>query len=203
MGIPSGLITLNSNILCVVDTETLGLIAGYHDLVQVAILPLDSDLEPMKGVNPFYRTIKPDFPERAHPQALAKNGLVLSELALCSDRNDVQDELDEWFKSLDLPLGKRMIYLCQNAPFDVAFLKSWLGPDAFDQYFARRGRDTMFFANGLNDRAAIQGKPIPFPNVSLEGLAHKFGISYEGAHDALADCIITGKVYRELLRYEI
>lgn len=203
MGIPSGLITLNNNLLAVVDTETLGLVSGYHDLVQVAILPLNSQLEPAENINPFYMNIKPDFPERASPQALAKNGLDLKELAQCPDKYEIADHLDDWFKSLDLPLGKRLIYLCQNSPFDVAFLKSWLGPEAFDAYFARRGRDTMFFANAINDRAAIQGKPIPFPNVSLEGLANFFGISYENAHDALADCIITAKVYRGLLRFDI
>lgn len=203
MNIPSGLITLNNNMLCVVDTETTGLVSNYHDLVQVAILPLDSNLDPCPNINPFYMNMKPDFPERATPAALAKNGLSLDELAMAPDKYEVADYLDEWFKSLQLPMGKRIIYLCQNSPFDVAFLKSWLGPGAFDQYFARRGRDTLFSANMINDRAALRGQPIPFSNVSLEGLAGFFGIPYDNAHDALADCIITGKVYRELLRFDV
>ena len=199
MNIPSGLVTLNNNILCVVDTETTGLVAGYHDLVQIAALPLNADLEPLEGAAPFYMNIQPEFPERATPQALAKNGLKLDELLNCPDKHEVADYFYDWFKALNLPLGKRLIYLCQNAPFDIAYLKLWLGPEGFDQIFGRRGRDTMFSANYLNDKAAFQGQPVPFPNVSLEGLAKKYGISYEGAHDALADCIITAKVYKAML----
>lgn len=200
MNIPSGLVTFNNNILCVVDTETTGLVAGYHDLVQIAALPLNADLDPLEGVSPFYMNIRPDFPERTSPQALAKNGLKLDELALCPDKDEVADYFYDWFRGLNLPLGKRLIYLCQNSPFDIAFLKFWLSPTGFDQVFGRRGRDTMFTANYINDKAAYQAQPVPFPNVSLEGLAKHFGVSYEGAHDALADCIITGKIYKEMLR---
>lgn len=203
MSIPSGLITLNSNLLAVVDTETTGTVAGYHDIIQVAILPLNSDLDPAPDVSPFYMNIKPDFPERATPAAMAKNGMSLEELKNAPDKYDVADYLEDWFRNLNLPMGKRLIYLCQNSPFDIAFLKSWLGSEGFDRYFARRGRDTMFFANAINDRAAYQGKPVPFSNVSLEALANFYGISYDNAHDALADCIITAKVYRALLQFDI
>src|SRR3972149_8950463 len=127
MSVPSGLITLNSHMLAVVDTETLGLVAGYHDLVQVAILPLNSDLDPYPGINPFYMNMRPEFPERASAGALAKNGLDLDELSQAPDKYDVADYLEEWFLGLQLPMGKRIIYLCQNSPFDIAFLKSWLG----------------------------------------------------------------------------
>lgn len=199
--IPSGLVTLNNNILAVMDCETTGLVAGYHDLVQVAVLPLNADLDPLEGVNPFYMNVQPEHPERAAPAALKKNGLKLEVLQYAPSKFEVADYFEEWFAALNLPLGKRLVYLCQNSPFDVAFFKQWLGSEGFDRYFCRRGRDTMYAATYLNDRAAYQAQSVPFPNVSLEALAGKLGIPYEGAHDALADCIITAKVYRELLRF--
>lgn len=200
MTIPSGLITLNNNLLVVVDTETTGLIAGYHDVIQVAVVPLNADLNQLEGVPPFYMNIQPEYPERTTPAALKKNGLKLEELEHCPTKFEAADYFHEWFQALNLPHGKRLIYLCQNSPFDVAFLKHWLGAEGFDRYFCRRGRDTMFTAAYLNDRAAYQAQSVPFPSVSLEGLANKFGIPYEGAHDALNDCLITAKVYKEMLR---
>lgn len=196
----SGLITLNGNVLAVVDTETTGLIAGYHDLVQICILPLNSDLDPLEGVSPFYMNMKPEHPERASRVAMRINGLDLDKLKRCPTKVQVADALDVWFKGLNLPLGKKLVFLTQNAPFDLAFLKDWLGQELFEMYFQRRGRDTMFAANFLNDRAAFQCQPVPFPSVSLESLCNQYGISNDGAHDALSDCIRTGKVYREMLR---
>ena len=48
---------LNGNLLCSVDTETTGLRAGYHELIQLGVVPLDGDLKPClepKVVPPGY-----------------------------------------------------------------------------------------------------------------------------------------------------
>jgi len=78
----------------------------------------------------------------------------------------------------------------------------WLGSEGFDRYFLRRGRDTMFLAQGMNDAAAFQARPVPFSNVGLKGLCNKLGVQLDQHHDALADCIATAKVYKELLRLQ-
>lgn len=49
---------LNGNLLCCIDTETTGLISGTHDIWQIAVLPLDENIQPLKGVFPFYMDIK-------------------------------------------------------------------------------------------------------------------------------------------------
>lgn len=192
---------MNGNLLAALDIETTGLLDGYHDIVQIAILPLDHNLEP-QGV-PFYMNIRPDHPEWADSEAMRINGLSLEELSMALDKWQVADALDEWFKNLNLGIFKKLIYLTQNAPFDIPFMKQWLGIKGFEKYFARRGRDTMFTALALNDQAVWKNRAMPFNRVGLKDLCKHFGIVLDNHHDALADCIATAKVYRELLRYEI
>lgn len=199
----SGLVTLNGHVMAVLDIETTGLEQDYHEIIQVAILPLDVNLDPLASVSPFYMNVRPDHPERAQPRAMAVNGLDLERLKSAPSKEQVAETLDDWFRDMNLPYGKKLLYLTQNAPFDVPRVRSWLGGAGWTKYFGRRGRDTMFLAQGINDEAAFKGKPIPFPNVSLAGLCSKLGIDIVDHHDALADCIATAKVYRELLRFEL
>lgn len=196
------MINLQGHVMAALDVETTGLMPGYHDLVQVACVPLDGNLDPL-NVSPFYMTIRPNHPERAEAEALRVNGFKLSDLAVYPDCAQVADCFDEWFEGLCLPMYKQLIYLVQNSPFDIGFMRQWLGNKGFEKYFARRGRDTMFTALALNDQAAWKNKPIPFNRVGLKDLCKVFGIRQDNHHDALDDCLNTAKVYRELLRYEV
>lgn len=196
------MLNLNGNILAAVDIETTGLLDAYHDIVQVAVLPLDHNLDPL-SIAPFYMDIRPDHPERADPKAMQVNGLDLGELALAPDKFEVADAFDDWFERLNLGVFKKLIYLTQNAPFDISFMRQWLGIQGFEKYFTRRGRDTMFTALALNDQAVWKNKAMPFSLVGLKDLCAHFGVQLDNHHDALADCVATAKVYRELLRYEI
>jgi DNA polymerase III epsilon subunit-like protein len=82
-------------------------------------------------------------------------------------------------------------------------MKAWLGEKQYHDYFCFIGRDTMQYALGLNDSAAWKCQPLPFNGVGLKSLAEKLGVRLDNHHDALADCLATAKVYRELLRLEL
>ena len=70
---------LNGNLLCAVDIETTGLVAGVHDIIEVAIIPLDHNLEPKTGFRIFDAMLQPLRPEKAEPSALRSNGISLKE----------------------------------------------------------------------------------------------------------------------------
>jgi len=195
------MLTFNHNVVAALDLETTGLIDGYHEIVQIACVPLTPNLDPMQ-VSPFYMNIRPDHPERADPDAMRVNRLDMEMLLGCPDQFQVADCFDTWWESLELPMYKRLIPLTQNAPFDIPFMKHWLGVRGYEKYFTRRGRDTMFAALALNDQAAWKNRPIPFDKVGLRELCTKLGVQLDNHHDALADCLATAKVYRELLRLE-
>lgn len=195
---------LNGDLLCVVDVETTGLKPGYHDLIQICVLPLDSNLEPIKTIVPFYQHIKAARPENVDVQALEVNKIdffKLQQTAFDADR--VADYFDDWFQKLKLPVGKKIAPLAQNWPFDRAFIMDWLGTTAFESYFDRRYRDTMSAALFLNDVADVFNEPYPFPKCSLKYLASQLKIDYTGAHDSLKDCLITAQVYKMMLRMKV
>ena len=123
----SGLVHLNGNLMAAVDLETTGTQPGYHEIIQIAILPLDSEFKPLEGVRPFYTNIRPNHPERETPAATQKHKISMSELLLHAPSSErVQDWLVEWWEVLDLPYQKGLVPLAHNWAFESGFLKAWL-----------------------------------------------------------------------------
>lgn len=191
---------LNGNPLAVVDVETTGRVAGFHEIIQISIVPLTIDLE-IANVQPFYHNIKPNFPDRADERAGFVHGLNLDDLIInAPSQKRVLDYLLEWFSALPLGHSRRLTPIAHNWGFERGFLTSWLGPDLLNSIFHPYARDTMVYGLMLNDRAAMMGKPEPFPHVNLTSMCSQFGIELENAHDALADCVATAKLYASLMR---
>lgn len=198
----SGMTHLDGNLLAAIDFETTGRRPGYHEIIQVAVLPLNHDLQPHPDIPIFYLNIRPEYPERCEKGAGFIHGIDIDLLQLhAPGQNRAIDLLCEWFNNLDLPPNRVIIPLAHNWPFESAFLKGWLGPALVDQIFHSHGRDSMGLAVSLNDRAFFLGEKIPFSRLSLIVLCKQLGISYEKAHDALADCQATAELYKRLLIY--
>jgi DNA polymerase III epsilon subunit-like protein len=196
----------NGNQLCAIDTETTGLDSHYHEIIQICILPLDSNIQPRKDIMPFYINMMPWFPERADPDALKKNKLQLADLMIKGfDKDSSIDLLGEWLEKLDLPYTasgrrKQIVPLGQNYAFDIRFMHAWIGIAMYNEYFHYHFKDTMIAAGWLNDRAAMHGEKVPYSKVNLQWLARTHNIKTERAHDALQDCVTTAKVYKEMLK---
>jgi DNA polymerase III epsilon subunit-like protein len=186
------MLSLDGNTLTVFDVETTGDEPGFHEIIQLAIVP--------DGHRPFHCMVRPEFPERAVPEAMAAHGIPMDTLLTAPSKEDVLEALEEWYVGLRLPMTRRLATLCQNAAFDVPFMKSFMGTKQYDRMFTRHVRDSMCLALGINDAAAIAGEPLPFGYVGLKPLCQHFGIDIGQHHDALADCVATRKVYQELLR---
>jgi DNA polymerase III epsilon subunit-like protein len=191
---------LEGNLMAAVDLETTGTQPGFHEIIQIAVLPLDSNLRPLDGVLPFYTHIRPLHPERETPAATQKHKIPMTELLLHAPEQDrVADWLVEWFEALKLPFKRCLVPLAHNWAFESSFLKAWLGVPMVDQMFHSHARDSMLCAVSLNDRATFSGLKKPFGHVSLGAMCTKLGIVNTNPHDALADCIAEAEVYRALL----
>lgn len=195
----------NGSQMCAIDCETTGLEAGWHEIIQISILPLTSALEPRQDVLPFSVYMKPDNPERVEPEAMKVNKKNLAEVMLKGfDSGKTHDLLLEWVEKLGLPYNKygnrkKIIPLGHNYQFDRAFIVDWLGPATYENVFEWQFRDTMRTALYLNDRACSHGERIPYPKVDLQYLASCLKVETTGSHDALSDCLTTAKVYKKLV----
>ena len=198
--IPS-LPNLQGNPLAVVDVETTGVIGGYHEIIQIAIVPMSIDMEIAEDVPAFYTNIRPDFPQHVSEGATRVHGIDMDELMLNAPTQErALDYLLEWFSKLPLGYRRRLTPIAHNWGFERSFLVPWLGPELFNSIFVPLPRDTMIFATMLNDRAALMGKELPFHRVGLGSMCGYFGIELHDAHDALADCVATAQLYSALMR---
>lgn len=195
----------NSNEVAVIDVETTGLQAGYHEIIQIAIVMLDSNFDVRTDVMPFQLKLKPDHPERVAKQAMRVNGLNLEDLmAKGIPQVEAVDLFIQWYESLDIPYNKsgynqcKIIPLGQNYAFDKGFIQSWLGLETYDRYFHYHHRDTMIAAHFVNDCYAMKAEDVPFAKTNLKWLCKKLNITNARAHDALQDCIATAQVYKRL-----
>lgn len=197
----TSLASCHGNLLAVIDLETTGTQPGYHEIIQIACVPLDSDFKPLAGVRPFYTLVKPDHPERESEGAKLKHKIPMEELMLHAPTQDrVKDWLVDWWEGLKLPFRRCLIPLAHNWAFESSFLKAWLGVAMVDQMFHSHARDSMLYAVMLNDHAAARGEIPPFDRVGLGYLCKKLNVVNSNPHDALADCLAGAEVYRTLLR---
>lgn len=195
----------NGNQVCAVDTETTGLDPHWHEIVQIAILPLDSNFEPRQDVLPFYVNMKPENPERVDREAVKVNRLA-NIMATAHDSLKAIDMFTDWVDTLGLPqtkwgTPKKILPLGHNWAFDKAFIQSWLGRLLYEDHFDCRAVDTMVTARYLNDRAAMHGQKVPFSKVNLRWIANQYNISHDRAHDALQDAVVTAKCYQQMTRH--
>lgn len=197
-------VNLNGHLLCAIDCETSGRKAGYHDIIQLAVLPLTPDLEPSRVFPPFIAFIKPKWPDRVDPELPPK----MRQLFVDACTNGIEawtcvDRFAEWFYKLKLPERKMIVPLGHNySNFDKPFIQEWLGgPESYDEFFRSDSRDTMTSALFINDACNANGIRIPFPKYNMTYLCNILNIAHPGPHDAVADAFVTAKVYKKMFRY--
>ena len=206
---------LNGNLIASIDVETTGFTPGYHDVIQVAVLILDSDLKPDKRVMPFYMEMKPKRIENIDRDAMHITRLNLAHLVQRAvDPFDGADFFGDWFEKLKtqtrthpplLPEGKKLIPLAQNWVFDRGFMIDWLGELNFNYLFHPWYRDTLPVAQFLNDEyaskpeCASMSHKVPFPKSNLGYICSQLQVKNQKAHDALQDVIATAECYRRMV----
>lgn len=194
---PPSLVTMNDNVLAAMDVETTGRDPYFNEIVQIAIVPLDCHLNP--SGTPFVTKIRPLHPERMHPKAVETHGMTAASLEGEPDPYSAADSLCEWFQTLQMVPGKRLIPLMHNCQFDIPFIQHWLGQDLFYDMIGFPTRDTQSLVSAIMDKAAFKGVPIPVNSASLKESCKAFGVQLDNAHDALADTVATAALYRALI----
>lgn len=193
---------LNGNILCSIDTETTGFDVSRHEILQIALVPLDFKFDPMSGVLPFNMWLKPQRPQNIDPEALRVNKIDLAHILRVGFHPDTAaDHLLTWRDAFNLPPRKKLVPLGKNWAFDREFIKAWLGPTLFEDIFNEvYARDLQHVAHFFNDVADQRAERYPFPKVKLSYIASQLEVEHAKAHDALGDCFITAECYKLLVK---
>ena len=201
----TSMVHTNGHLICAVDVETTGLTPGYHDLIQIAVVPLDCNIKPIQTVLPFYMNMKPHYPEHIDKKLLRSGKVKIMNIINSGiDPDKAADLFDEWFMELNLPITqnehKRIMPLWTNGSFDKDFLREWLGRENYESYFHFHERDTQVIGLFLNDRYDHHAEfKLPFSRVGLTNMCEELGVSNDMVHDALQDCLATADLYRALL----
>ncbi len=191
---------LNGNLLCSIDTETTGTRPHFHDIVQIAIIPLDNDTRPDKNRMPFVMDLCPKNKDNVDSEAMRINRLKLCDIIVNgTDPYRAADLLMEWFEKQRLGPSRRLTPLGCNWPFDREFIMEWLGRETYDFIFDSAFRDVLACANYQNDRDGYLNKTFTYQHVSLRSLCNTLEIERVRGHDACDDARVTAEVYRKML----
>lgn len=192
---------LNGDLLCAMDVETTGLNPGFHEVYEIAIIPLDADFKPDRRYKPLDIMIMPDFPDKIDWSGIAACGnkkRLERAQAQGLTIESAHSLINRWFEGLQL-IGKKIAPLTHNGIFDMAHLRSFLGQLTFDYMInTSQTRDTMYLARCINDLFDQKVQNFPYPKVDLKYLCLCTDIDsqkYGKTHQAFIDALLTAEIY--------
>ena len=178
------------NIFAAIDLETTGLAPGWHEVLEIAIVPLTLDFTIDRCIPEFSCRVRAEHPDRIDPKAVAVNNLNPAE---GKPLQEVEADLISWAEENGI---SAITPIAHNLAFDMAFMKAAF--PVFSRIFSHHGRDSMRLALSLNDILRTQIGEEPFSSVSLQSLKLMFDIDGDVQHNALEDARDTAHVYRKL-----
>jgi DNA polymerase III epsilon subunit-like protein len=123
----------------VIDTETTGLVKGYHEMTEVSIIRAKDRMQ-------LSRPIMCEFPDRASIDALRITGKTLADLARGDSREQVVAKMDRFFNEDGLTPNHRVIVGHNIISFDKKFLHA-LYESVSKEFPASMFLDTIHLTN--------------------------------------------------------
>lgn len=190
----------NSNQLCSISIRTNGTNNLSHEIVDICVLILDSELKPYKEFKPFWSEMSPRKPKGYDPETMqiSKNDYCRI-LNNTLDADMMADLFEEWFEKLRLAWRKKLMVLCYDWVFMRPFMERWLGPEHMKYFFHEDVRDLKSFSLLENDKADFHVKRYPFPGTDLAMLARAMGVERRAPHNVLQDAMTIPEIYRRTL----
>jgi DNA polymerase III epsilon subunit-like protein len=168
------------------DTETTGLSAKKHEIIEFAAAREDGAVLEMK--------IQPQRIENAHPKALEVNGYSEEAWAEAVTPAEAVESIIEFARGCEMA----PMYAGHNVNFDWCFLQA---------LFEQEGRidDWPFHYHNLDTMVLAQEhlKPLGQRSVSLHYVCKTLRVSNKSEHTALADVRRTMAVWNKLCRANV
>jgi DNA polymerase III epsilon subunit-like protein len=180
----------------VIDTETTGLKANYHEITEIGIIRCDDRVQ-------LWRQVKCAYPERANFDALAITKKTMADLEKGHDAATVVNECERFFAEDGLTPAHRCI-VAHNAPFDRKFLHAlweqqgkefpahlWLDTISLTKEFLKKADNSNFkIAKTVTGRVSTQ----------LHACCDMVGVKkISEAHNAKVDSRNTYLLHRNLV----
>lgn len=162
--------------LVFIDIETTGLISGYHEIIEVAIIGDSFE---------YHRKIKPVRLELADPKALIINGFTSREWRHAAEPRIVANEISNILKGATI--------VGHNPNFDMDFISELLEKYDEPQRWKRRYIDTITLAYEHLHHLGLS-------SMSLDSCRRFFGWGTEKSHTALQDARDCKRLFYTLLR---
>lgn len=174
--------------IAVVDVETTGFDAGYHEMIEIAVILCDKDFNIKDS---FVSKIRPMHPGNATQQALDVNGLNLKDLRGEATPQQVRNAFLQWHE--DVVEGRPLEPLAHNFIFDQRFLKVFFGR-FYDEIFTYGYRDTKVTAKDFKKCGLLERGQ----SLKLVELCKHFNIPHS-AHNAQGDALATLALYKQFM----
>ena len=175
----------------VIDTETTGLSPRFNKTLTVGMLLVDVEKDFLDILDSNHVFIKhKNYNSTKEAMAVHKIDLAQHELHAVEPKKAC-GQINQFIEKNvlhEIPL------VGHNIAFDRGFLNSLFDQGESLHKFHHQHEDTMWMWRNLQKE-----NKVPYGRANLQTVAGHFGIDYERAHDALADCEITAKVYHKLL----
>jgi len=177
----------------VIDTETTGLSPRFHKTLTVGLLLIDVEKTHLNILDQNHIFIKHDH-YNASPGAMSVNKIdLIQHNQIAIPPTKACNQINEFIEKNIL---QETPLIGHNISFDKNFLSSLFGQADTLSKFHHEHEDTMWMWRNLQKNDLV-----PKGRSNLETVAGHFGIDYERAHDALADCQITAQIYHEMIKF--
>jgi DNA polymerase III epsilon subunit-like protein len=194
---------MNNNSYLIIDTETTGLFAGIHGLIQLGAVAMDTDFNIVES---FCIDVKPPEGVEITQESLDLTGFDLQRIQMGYNYSELSEK---FLAFLENNFTEPPICIGQFFPFDytqmqVVFAQTGENGRKILSYFTNKFIDTKVIAMVANLKAQMNNKPLPFPVTSLSntgGLKDVLGLNREdySSHDALGDVMATRDVLLKLM----
>lgn len=159
----------------IIDTETTGLSAGYHEIIEISIIRAEDR-------NQISKNIKAEFPQRASAEALKITGKTQKDLYNGECKEIAIESIDK-FLNQDNCSPEHRVFVAHNAPFDRRFCHA-LWSSVGKLFPVNCWLDTKTLSKDILVKQGIS-KP---KDLTLKGAMIQIGAkAYDGEHNAIID----------------
>ena len=179
-----------NTIFAAIDIETTGLDVEQHEILDIAIVPLNEDFTISVTMPEFTARVRAEHPETATVEALRVNGL---NPAVGKSKKEVAKDFRQWLSDCGI---EKIVPIAHNLEFDMRFIRRTFPEES--KVFSRHGRDSMLLALTVNDIFRRETGEDKFSSVSLRAVKDILNIPGESCHHALEDAKDAAHAYRKL-----